>query len=65
MLAGLGVAKKSLVFSSVLLNFNYYPLLRVFFKEKSLKEIKNLDQKLSVHFVLMYSSILILSTLLH
>ena len=65
MLAGLGVAKKSLVFSSVLLNFNYYALLRMFFKEKSLKEIKNLDQKLSVHFVLMYSSILILSTLLH
>ena len=65
MLAGLGVAKKYLVFSSVLLNFNYYPLLRMFFKEKSLKEIKNLDQKLSVHLVLMYSSILILSTLFH
>ena len=39
----LGLETKSLVFSFVLPNFNHYPLSRMFFEVKSLKEIKKFD----------------------
>ena len=45
----LGLETKSLVFSFVLPNFNHYPLSRMFFEVKSLKEIKKFDERLSLY----------------
>ena len=48
----LGLERKTLIFSFVLPNFIYYPLLSMFSEVKPLREIKNLDKRLQANFVL-------------